>query len=184
MTDFTLIRKLKLGDESAYETLYKLHYRVLCLYAYKFVEDSTTAENLVSDVIYNMWVKRESIEITSSLRNYLIQSVKNRCYNYLKQENRRREIAEEYYTNQIDPYSSSNEDDTPLSQLLLKELDLKIAKSIDNLPPTTQNIFNLSRFTNLKYAEIAGRTGLSVDSIKYHIKSALSKLREELFNDN
>lgn len=185
MKDSTLVKQLQLGNVKAFETLYRLHYNILCLYANKLVGDANLAENLVSDVIYNIWLKRETLEITSSLRNYLIQAVKNRCYNHLKQEQRRREILQEYYnpTGNNTEASIFDENDCPLTELLAKELDIRLKESINNLPTTTRKVFKLSRFSELKYSEIAHETGLSVDSIKYHIKSALSKLRQELFGN-
>ena len=68
----------------------------------------------------------------------------------------------------------------PLSNLIEKELDVKINNCINNLPALTRRIFCLSRFENLKYEEIAQEVNVSVNVVKYHIKSALSHLREEL----
>ena len=68
----------------------------------------------------------------------------------------------------------------PLSNLIEKELDIKINNCINNLPALTRRIFCLSCFENLKYEEIAQEVNVSVNVVKYHIKSALSHLREEL----
>lgn len=55
-----------------------------------------------------------------------------------------------------------------------------LCNCINNLPALTRRIFCLSRFENLKYEEIAQEVNVSVNVVKYHIKSALSHLREEL----
>ena len=46
MQEKELIDGLKQGDELAYKTLYRLHYRVLCAFAYTYVNDSFIAESL------------------------------------------------------------------------------------------------------------------------------------------
>lgn len=73
-----------------------------------------------------------------------------------------------------------NQHSYPLSNLIEKELDVKIETSIHTLPELTRRIFCLSRFDNLKYEEIAREINVSVDVVKYHIKSALAHLREDL----
>lgn len=185
MDDSSLIKKLQIGEEKAYEILFKRHYSVLCLYATKFIGNTYVAEDLVSDVIYNLWVKRSEINIKSSVRNYLIQAVKYRCFNYIKQEQRRNEIVKEFFDSSTNEYlelSYKDNPEHPVTSILLKELDLKLEEAIAKLPETTREVFLQSRYSNLKYTEIAENMNLSVDSIKYHIKSALSKLKKELSN--
>lgn len=83
MHDENLIEGLRLGDEQAYKSLYKLHYKVLCVFAYTYVKDYFVAETLVSDIIFNIWEKRDSLIINQSLRAYLMKAVKNSSINYL-----------------------------------------------------------------------------------------------------
>lgn len=179
--DSSLIKGLLLGDENAYETLYTMHYGVLCLFARRYVEDSYVAETMVSDVIYNIWRKKESLTINTSLRNYLMQSVKNRCINHIEQQ-KKQSALKTHYADDITAREMSfeSESEYPLATILSKELDLKIQQVLNSLPEKTRDIFLLSRSADLKYADIALQTNMSVDSVKYHIKSALSTLREEL----
>jgi RNA polymerase sigma-70 factor (ECF subfamily) len=78
---------------------------------------------------------------------------------------------------QIDDDNSHN---NPLTQLIEKELDEKINAEINALPELTRRIFCMSRFDNLKYEEIAQEANVSVNVVKYHIKTALAKLRVAL----
>jgi len=81
---------------------------------------------------------------------------------------------------ELDQITEINTPDNPLSQLIEKELEKKIDNSIEALPEQTRKIFCMSRFENKKYEEIAHETGVSVDVVKYHIKSALAQLRTKL----
>lgn len=176
-----IIKGLKEGHESAYKYIYDRQYKILCIIAKEYVNDAFTAEMIVSDVIFALWKSREELEISQSLRNYLIKAVRNRCLNYLSQAERQGNVQSHIGAllerEQID-YESQH--GYPLSNLIEKELDLKINNSIEALPDLTRRIFCLSRFSNLKYEEIASRAGVSVDVVKYHIKSALSHLRKDL----
>jgi RNA polymerase sigma-70 factor (ECF subfamily) len=68
----------------------------------------------------------------------------------------------------------------PLATLLEKELEIEIEKSINSLSDECRKVFELSRFEQLKYEDIAVELNISVNTVKYHIKNALSKLRADL----
>jgi RNA polymerase sigma-70 factor (ECF subfamily) len=174
----TIINGLKRGDEKAYKYLYAHHYEALCKVAYEYVNELFAAEMIVSDVIFSLWKNRSTLEINQSLRAYLVRSVRNGSLNYLGRL--ARQIPIDKGVEQWIDKRSENEEAYPLSDLIEKELDLRINQCIEDLPPLTREIFCLSRFQQLKYEEIAIRLQVSVDVVKYHIKSALSRLRDGL----
>lgn len=176
-----LIKGLKDGDERAYRALYDTHYEVLCLVASDMVKDYYIAETLVNDLIFSLWENRKEFQIQQSLRAYLMRGVRNRCLNYLehclRKEEVYRSLHKKYDQNRT---FSESQMEGPFYRLLEKELDEQIEKAIRKLPDLTRDIFLASRHNDMTYEEIAKEQALSVDSVKYHIKSALSKLREEL----
>ncbi len=176
-----LIKGLKDGDERAYKALYDSHYEALCIVALDLVKDYYIAETLVNDLIFSLWENRKAVQINQSLRAYLIRSVRNRCLNYIEHSRRKEEVYRSLYE-QYDKtelsYELNRED--PFYRLLEKELDEKINRAVQKLPALTRDIFQASRHRGMTYEEIAQEKGLTVDSIKYHIKSALSKLKGEL----
>ena len=69
------------------------------------------------------------------------------------------------------------EDEDPA---MVKELEEEIHHAIRNLPEVCRKVFIKSRFEGKKYEEIATELNISVNTVKYHIKSALSSLHSEL----
>lgn len=175
----TLIRGLKDGEECAYKALYDLHYEALCLVALDLVKDYYIAETLVNDLIFSLWENRNTISI-QSLRAYLVKGVRNRCLNYLEHSRRKEEVYRMLHEQHDPNLAYELHWESPFYRLLEIELDEKIQQAINKLPDLTRNIFLASRHRGMSYEEIAKEKTLSVDSIKYHIKSALSKLRDEL----
>ncbi|MEO5177849.1 sigma factor-like helix-turn-helix DNA-binding protein, partial [Bacteroides ovatus] len=53
-----------------------------------------------------------------------------------------------------------------------------IQKTIDGLSPETRKVFLLSRFENKRQEEIAEIMGITIHTVKYHMRSALDKLKE------
>src|SRR4030065_172367 len=67
--------------------------------------------------------------------------------------------------------------ETPFDQIVLKELEFKILGAVSELPPRSREIFELSRFKGLKYAEIAEKLNISLKTVENQMSHALEKLR-------
>jgi len=176
-----IIYLLKQGDNIAYKYIYDNLYSLLCSIAYEYIKDTFIAITIVDDLIFHIWEKRDSITITISLQNYLVRSVRNRCINYLNLEREKKEVSFSN-TNFLDKkklYDSENVD-YPLATLLENELENKIYESIENLPQDCKKVFKMSRFEEKSYDQIANELSLSVNTVKYHMKNALSRLSRDL----
>ncbi|MEI6752857.1 MAG: RNA polymerase sigma-70 factor [Paludibacter sp.] len=177
--DNILIR-LKNGEESAYKYLYDQYYSKLCRVANFYVKDTFVSENLVGDLIFALWENREKLDIHESLNSYLFTSIRNRCFNYLKQAHVQREVSFANVQETQLIYSMHSENDLPVGILIEKELENKIELSIEHLPPQTKKVFQLKRKEELSYEEISTQMNISVNTVKYHMKSALQSLKVEL----
>lgn len=176
-----LVHSLKKGDNQAYKYIYDNHYTLLCKIAYEFLKDDFLAETIVDDIIFHLWEKRETIEITFSVRSYLVQAVRNRSINYLNLEREKREVRFSVINEQNEWQNSVFlSDDYPLATLLEKELEQEIQNAINRLPEECRNVFNKSRFENKRYEEIAKELGISTNTVKYHIKNAIARLNNDL----
>jgi RNA polymerase sigma-70 factor (ECF subfamily) len=173
------IRLLKEGNGRAYQYLYDRYYTLLCAVACEYLGDRSLSENLVDELIFHLWEKRETLEITAFLRSYLIRAVRNRCINVLQRE--WREITSSAMnTDEYETVLSSESGDYPLTVLLENELGGKIRRAIENLSPDSRRIFKMSRLENKPYGQVAEESGLSVSTVKYHIKNVLMRLKDEL----
>ncbi len=180
MAPDNILIRLKNGDELAYRYLYDQYYSKLCRVANFYVKETFISENLVGDLIFALWENRENLDTIESLNSYLFTSIRNRCFNYLKQAHVQREISfSKVQENQL-IYSLNSENDLPVGILIEKELEDKIELSINHLPQQTKKVFQLKRTEELSYEEISSQLNISVNTVKYHMKSALNILRVEL----
>ncbi|WP_270089105.1 RNA polymerase sigma-70 factor [Sphingobacterium sp. SYP-B4668] len=180
MIETDIVEGLKAGNNLAYKILYDMHYVTLCKYASKITHSPADAAHVVNEVIFSIWKNRDNLEI-QHLRHYLLRAVRNRSLTFVsnkkKYEGIHIEIEEESNDFRQAEWISA---DGPIEKLLVKELDIKILKSLNGMPVQTKEIFMLSRFKNQKYHEIAKQLNISSDVVKYHIKQALRKLRIDL----
>ena len=177
-----IIEQLRLGNEEAYRHLFKYHYPVLCHFAEGFTRDEFLAETIVGDTIFHLWEIREKVEITTSIRSYLLSAVRNRCLDFLNSRYYQKEIQASRGLGEDFPVLDYVRDNSsgPLGSLLEKELENEIGKAVEALPEQTHNVFCLSRFEGKTYKEIAAALGISENTVKYHIKQALALLRAHL----
>lgn len=169
-----LIRIAIEDSEIAFKELFHQFFSTLCFFAYRYIPNKETCEDLVQDVFFKLWKDRKNIKIETSGRNFLLTAVKNNCIDYI----RKRELEENYRLHQ-EKYEMK---DAAFTEDLYSFTELKeiTDKVMEKLPPTIREVFGLNRFEGLTYAEIASKYNVSVKSIEGYISKALKILRVEL----
>jgi RNA polymerase sigma-70 factor (ECF subfamily) len=61
-----------------------------------------------------------------------------------------------------------------------REMEDEVNKAVNKLPAECKVVFEKSRFEGKSYQEIASDLNISVNMLKYHIKSALATLRKKI----
>ena len=84
MADTISFESIRNGDIKAFETLFKEFYPSMCAIAIRFVSDKDVAQDIVQEVFIKLWEKRTSYEEIPNLKTFLYVSIKNLCFNYLR----------------------------------------------------------------------------------------------------
>lgn len=156
-----------------FEQVFKEHFKNLHAYACSILKDEDEAEEMVQNVFYKLWEKKEKIGELQSVPAYLYRSVYNECMNYVKHE----KVKMTYEAHAVHHGSiAARATDTATA----KELEHRIADALADLPEQCRTIFQLSRFEELKYREIADKMGLSVKTVENQMGKALKILRTKL----
>lgn len=162
------------GDKNAFEIVFKSYYQSLCNYACSIIKDIDESEEVVQNIFYNIWNKRETLEIQGPIKSYLYRAVHNDCLNKLKHAKVKSMYAEDYKKTASEGYEDASK------TIQAKELGTQINEAIESLPDQCGKVFKLSRFENLKYSEIAEQLNISVKTVEVHMGKALKILREKL----
>jgi RNA polymerase sigma-70 factor, ECF subfamily len=169
-----LLKAAQQGDENAFEMIFKEYYQPLCRYAQSFLGDRDEAEEVVQASFTTFWEKRSAMEVSSSLRAYLYQTVRNRCLNVIKHE----KIKQLHVAHEGRVMSSTHE--SVSDTVHAKELEQRIFAAIQQLPEQCRLVFNLSRFEELRYQEIATQLNISVKTMENQMGKALKVMRHQL----
>jgi RNA polymerase sigma-70 factor (ECF subfamily) len=169
-TDQLLWEGIKAGDEHALELLFKSYYASFCRSALRIVKEEAVAEELVSDVFYSIWSKRDSLDIRSNIRGYLSFSVRNHALNYLK--------SKKLGYVDLDEVSHQLEvsEDNPEHLLITEETLNAWERRISELPPQRQKVFRMNKLEGLTYKEIAERLSLSEKTVRNQVQIAVRTL--------
>lgn len=167
-----IIEGLKQDNPTTMKWLFDLYYTSLCCYAKRYTND-VAAEEIVSDVMLKIWQNRFNDYQPDTFKEYLFTATRNTSLNYVKQQQNRLSLLE----NWAQQLRNELIDETPLDKLLEAEIQNRFDEIIKSLPEQTRMVFLLSREENLSYEEIAVRLGISVNTVKYHMKIALQKMR-------
>ena len=164
-----LLSLLQSGDKAAFEQLFRLHFKPLRLNAYLILKNEQEAEDIVQQLFLDIWNFELYRNIQTSLKSYLHTAIKHRCLNYLKSQNRQTKKLHEYAI-QLQT-NISVESEPPSPQLLTV---------LDSLPAQQWKAFHLIHMQNKKYQEAAEEMGISINSLKSHLKLAVKCVRGKL----
>ncbi len=170
--ELELLAGLRAGSETALRRIFNLHFPLLVRDIYAYVPDEDTCKDIAQEVFMELWKKRETLAIHSSLRAYLRRAAINRALNFIK-SNRRTLL--------------DNTDDWPEPVYLpgeelqyksdQEQLETDLHRAIEQLPEKCRLVFSLSRFEDLSHREISEQLGISVKTVENQITKAMHQLR-------
>ncbi len=160
-----------LNNEQVFKDLYKQYFVQLYKFAVSFVHCNESAEEIVHDVLINLWKKRNSFSQIENLNTYLYVSVKNLCLNSLRDSGKHNHVdIETLYDEQnfctIDPESI----------MIGKEKINGINLVIEHLPARCKMVFRLVKDDGLKYKQVAAVLNISIKTVENQLAIALKKI--------
>ncbi len=171
ITDEQLTQMLRTDSDQAIDLIFRKYYGMCRAAALRIVKDVHLAEDLTQDVFLELWRKRADRQINTALKAYLRRSVVNRCLNYIRD----RKMAFDEDPN-LPEWPDTQTD--ALSKMETSELEKKLMGAIDALPERCRIVFNLSRFEEMSYQQIATELEISVKTVENQISKALRLLRK------
>jgi len=173
MSDAELLARLRAGDATAFDAVFRDWYAPLVRFAEGMLHDRGTAEEVVQDVMLELWRRRDGLDPTGTPQAYLFRSTRNRALNQLR--HRRVQLrSEPQLAADAPPHARADQ------HVGTEELEHAIRRAVEDLPPRCREVFELSRVHGLKYAEIAQTLGVSVKAVEAQMGRALRTMRERL----
>jgi RNA polymerase sigma-70 factor (family 1) len=171
--DQDLLRRLREGDEEAFNTIYNRYQALLYTYAFKLCKQEDTAKDLVQELFISLWKNRQTRDIPSSLRSYLFSAIRYKFLNIVVRE----QAFNRYLAEFADYIHGGNvhADDG----LLLRELIVQVEKLAETLPGKMGAVFLMSRVENFSNHEIAEALHISEKTVRNLLSEASKIVRND-----
>lgn len=160
------------GCENVMKEIFFRYSESLFRKAYSLVRDEAVAKDMVQEVMIELWVKKEDINLKTSLSAYLHKAIANRTLNYIRD-------------NKLHVFDELVKEERPVreqihSELFAEEMRMSVDEVIEGLPERCRIIFLLSRWDGLSYKEIANELGISIKTVENQVSKALKRIRNTI----
>lgn len=161
---------MQITSEQIFEKLFREHYSHLCNYACRYIADSQVVEDIVQTFFISVWEKKHLSVTQETFLPYAYRAIKNSCINHYKSES----IKENFIASLTEGWEQQLQEE---DDFIYQE---EIRQALRKLPEKCRKVFLLKCISELKYKEIAEITGISVNTVKYHLGEAFRIMKEEL----
>lgn len=172
MTDNALMLKVKSGDLDKMALLFQRYHRLLYGFLYHMTEQRESSEDMVQTVFYRMLRSRHTFTGDGEFRTWMYHLARNVLKDHFKKAGRA------LSSRPVEEWEERIPDGVFPEEQFERKFELALlARRIGELGPESREVLILSRYQDLKYAEIAEVLGISVAAVKVRIHRAIKQLR-------
>lgn len=177
-SDRELWQLVRDDDMAAYRELFRRYAPKLFKQVAGYIKDRMAAEELVMDLLFNIWQKRHDPIMQGEVAPYLFKSMRNEVLMHLRKNIPETLPIEGLHENFFIEYRKADHD------LTVSDNERIYKKCLLLLSPQRREAFRLSREQNLSYAEIAREMNLSVSTVENYIAAALKTFRKSMLENS
>ena len=177
-SDVDVIARVLDGEKQQFEHLVSRYQRVIYRHAVSIVLDHDIAADMVQDAFVRAYLNLRECRDPARFRAWLFQTVRNRCFDYLKEASRRNVRLEDVEAALLD------ETDGPAALAERSEIRTGIERALATLPPVLREAFVMHYVDGTPYETMASLLGISVSALKMRAQRARHALGAALRKNN
>lgn len=168
-----ILKKVALGDEQAFNIIYRHYNAMIFSAAMTYVKQTSTAQEIVQQVFIKIWEKRASVVEINNFQDYIVVISRNLVYDHFRRLHLELKKLNELSSRQKDiPNTGPDGEERIYAQAL--------RAAIADLPAQQQKIYVLVTEEQLSYDVVASRLGLSKFTVKRHLELARKSVRDHV----
>ncbi len=175
-TDLTVWKAFKNGNRKAFDYIFEKYSRMLYAYGMRLTRNAAVVEDCIQDLFVELWNKRGNLGDTTSIRFYLMKSIRRRIVKVISKEVQNATAAqnvassEEYIDFSCEFIMIEQESD-----LLRRQ---KLQQAVDQLTKRQKEAIYLRYYEQMTYESIAAVMNLTIESTYALIGKAINVLRQ------
>lgn len=159
-------------DAETFKKVFLPYHQKLYRIAYRIVQNTTNAEDIVQESFIKLWNTRDELENIDNTEAFAIIILRNTCLDYL------RKTKNDYHTS----YDADIPETVSLSTQIEIQDDAKYVKSLINkLPEQQRQVMMLKHWDGYTDEEIENMTGISPGNIRVILSRARKTIREQYY---
>ncbi|HEA29553.1 MAG TPA: sigma-70 family RNA polymerase sigma factor [Leeuwenhoekiella sp.] len=155
-------------NTSILKEMFVKHYQELCLLSFSYLGDLDDAKDVVQNIFIKL-LQKEQHEPFRNLKSYICTAVRNESLKKIRSNKK---------TYSVNYYAAENPSFE--NELIQEEISERILKEIETLPDKNRSVFKLCVLEGIKYENAAEILGITVNTVKYHLKKSFKILRVNL----
>ena len=176
-----IFEKLRKGDEAAFKVIYNKYVPRLYYFVLEYMPQNDLVENIVQDTLMTLWDKKATLTDNTNISAYLFTVAKNNCLYRLRDQRYAQKLFDSTDLHNLELCANLDAlESLDTSLLTFSEIEKIIKNTLEQLPPQCRVVFQMSRFDDKKYKEIAEELNISVKAVEGHITKALKLFRTNL----
>jgi len=172
--DYLTVKNLKQGDVKAFDELFNKYSPRLYNFSLKYLKSAEEAEEVVQEVFFYIWDKRDGLKPDNSFNAYIFTIAYNIIKKYFIKKSRDNAFKDDliYYLLK----QENNLDQIIDYKFLLEKVEL----IINALPAKRKEIFIKRKYDGLSVKQIADELGISPNTVENQLASAQKQIQSEL----
>lgn len=175
--DASLWQSFKAGDKDSFHLIYSRYYPNLFEYGMRIINDKGRVKDSIHDLFIKLWNNKLNLSNVTSIRAYLLVSLKGTLYNEL-QKSSRKPVEELKENNSFELVFSVESDfirkETTSSQ------NQQLTDALNLLTARQKEVIYLRYFEEMNYVEISAMMNISVKAVYKLSARGLYTLRQIL----
>lgn len=166
-------------SNSNFEDFYNQYWKLLYTTALMKTGSEADSFDIVQELFIHIWEKRDTIAIKTSIEAYLLTSLKNRIYNYFRNNGVSERIKEDY-GRFIDSLFTEQPTAVPEQEALHTIAEKAIETAIAQLPEKMRYIFKENKYHQKTIQQLAAELNISTQTVKNQLVKAQHKIGDYL----
>ncbi len=165
------------GEERGFDYFFRELFPSLCFFANRILENRYEAEDIASSAFIKIWNKHPQFDDVKNIRSYLYQIVRNDCFKFLQQKERRGRMQKE-----IEYLTIADTNNSCESDIIRAEVISNLYNALNSLPTECRKVFKMLYIDGKKVSEIAEALQISPSTVKSQKARGLAILKKKLTN--
>ncbi len=178
--DLQLVRAYHEGSKEAFRTLFDRHKRTVFNFALRFIGNRADAEDVVSDVFLQLFLKKFVPTGEAKLGTWLFALARNGALNRMRTRKQQISFWARKDDGGYEEWEFDDHRDSVVDDMKKREMAQAVKKAIAVLPEEQREVIILREYHQKSYGEIAEIADCSLEKVKILIFRARESLRVAL----